>query len=315
MVYLIFGGGGVRGLTYIGAIWALGLILQRAHKHLYTELEGAGGCSIGALMAFMVVSRISPQEMAEVFLEFRSSREFIADSNLMNLFRQKSLSSGKFLRDLVHAVVCKRFRNVKDLTFERLHIETSKSLRILTTNLAQNQTTMFDAERTPHVKVVDVLTASMSVPLIFPPVIINGEAHLDGGTLSNLPMNLFPLDQSIVFYLPQSLSPLDPNCALWTYTLRLFDMIYARQEELVLNQSLVMEHDYLRVVPLPVADVFSFDFRIRWSEMSALILLGRKLMMERACLWVVHDILLTMSMMCPSSGRSDVRPTAKEPTE
>ena len=58
----IFGGGGIRGMCYIGAI--------RALKELNIEINSIAGSSVGAVFAALLASGYGEEEIKELFFDF-----------------------------------------------------------------------------------------------------------------------------------------------------------------------------------------------------------------------------------------------------
>lgn len=60
-------------------------------------------------------------------------------------------------------------------------------LKIVSANLSSRTLHLFSADRTPDAPVADAVAASICLPVIFRPWAIDGELHVDGGIVSNLP--------------------------------------------------------------------------------------------------------------------------------
>lgn len=66
-------------------------------------------------------------------------------------------------------------------------------LKIVSANLSLRALHLFSADRTPQIPVADAVAASICLPIIFRPWMIDGELHVDGGIVSNLPA--WPFDE------------------------------------------------------------------------------------------------------------------------
>ena len=66
-------------------------------------------------------------------------------------------------------------------------------LKIVSANLSTRALHLFSAERTPGTAVADAVAASICLPMIFRPWVIEGATHIDGGIVSNLPA--WPFDE------------------------------------------------------------------------------------------------------------------------
>ena len=66
-------------------------------------------------------------------------------------------------------------------------------LKIVSANLSLRALHLFSSDRTTDTPVADAVAASICLPVIFQPWTINGELHVDGGIVSNLPA--WPFDE------------------------------------------------------------------------------------------------------------------------
>ena len=67
------------------------------------------------------------------------------------------------------------------------------ALKIVSANLSRSELHLFSPERTPDTPVADAVAASVCLPVIFSPWVIDNELHCDGGIVSNLPA--WPFDE------------------------------------------------------------------------------------------------------------------------
>jgi NTE family protein len=66
-------------------------------------------------------------------------------------------------------------------------------LKIVSANLTRRSLHLFSSDRTPDTPVADAVAASICLPIIFRPWMVDGELHVDGGIVSNLPA--WPFDE------------------------------------------------------------------------------------------------------------------------
>lgn len=96
----------------------------------------------------------------------------------------------------------KDWNNVLEYFFEKLdfppgmtlldfHNLTGTTLFISAFDVNSAKTVYFSHESHPNVRVIDVLRASTAVPLLFPPVKINGAFYIDAATLERFPTTPF----------------------------------------------------------------------------------------------------------------------------
>ncbi len=154
---IVLCGGGVRGLCQIGVLHAL--------EENGISPEYISGASIGAIIGLFYAAGISPLEILEISKKSTMIRVFTPTLG------KKGLSNLNYLKGLID-------KHIPHKNFEELQ----KRLYVATTNLHQGKLDIFSQG-----DCVKPVLASASVPLIFEPQEINGEKHLDGGILNNVP--------------------------------------------------------------------------------------------------------------------------------
>ena len=137
-------------LVLVGALLAWGKIFSAAAISI--ALVGLVGCVTTSLLSGLARSR----EFSEALGILLQQRIFPADTG-------RIVRMGDFGRD---------GRPV---------------LKIVSANLTTGKMELFSPERTPNVPVADAVAASISLPIIFEPLIIDENLHMDGGIVSNLP--------------------------------------------------------------------------------------------------------------------------------
>ncbi|MDD2290004.1 MAG: patatin-like phospholipase family protein [Bacteroidales bacterium] len=180
---IAFGGGGTRGYYHAGVLKRL---LELGYKP-----QIVSGTSVGAIVAAMYAQGLSVESMIDAFnmltlkdfLAPRIPKEYLTDSKPVRLILEKTLQAK---------------------TFEALEIP----LKIVATCLESGKEVVFESG-----SLIDAVIASCSVPVVFPPVRIQGKHYVDGGVIRNVPVsvirgeckkvlavNLFPVAESEVEY-------------------------------------------------------------------------------------------------------------------
>lgn len=162
-------------------IYKLGLALSGggakgfAHLGVFKLLEECGlmpdvivGTSVGSLMGILFADGYSADELKELF----TGREFSEFAQLQlpksGLFDSKRFSY--FLK-----------RHLRAKTFEELKIP----MIVVATDLDNGESHEFSSG-----PIVEAVTASCSIPIIFSPVVINGVHYVDGGLFHNFPVSI-----------------------------------------------------------------------------------------------------------------------------
>ena len=191
---LVFEGGGVKGIAYVGALEVLD------SEGILNNIERVAGTSAGAMVAVMVALHYSAEEVRQVlwnldFKEFKdSSRGVLRDT--IRLFKEYGWYKGDFFRDQIAKLIEKKTGN-GEMTFEQLE-ETGqyRDLYLVGADLTTGLSKVFSAhnQETKTMKVADAARISMSIPLFFAAVRggkDNKHLFVDGGLLDNYTVKTF----------------------------------------------------------------------------------------------------------------------------
>lgn len=203
----VFQGGGVRGISLVGAVRA-------AEIHGFT-FDKLAGTSSGSIVASMLASGYQAEEMKELILETNFTkflkRAFIFNTPLVGpavrIMLKKGLYAGEALEDWLRKVLlAKGIRTFKDIEPGKLSIIasdiTSGKILILPNDL--NKLGINEE----YFEVARAVRMSCSIPYFFDPVLLRLPPKLsrskafkdqflhivDGGLLSNMPLWLFDQD-------------------------------------------------------------------------------------------------------------------------
>jgi NTE family protein len=166
-VGLVFGGGGARGFAHLGVLKAL--------EEAGIPVDFVGGASVGAVMATYAAFDTSAAKSIE------HVRKVFANSPTgdINVFPLISLISGNRLRNSID-------RGVVDLVgFEADMEDAWKPLYCIASNYSR--ATEVVLRRGSLAKSV---RASVSIPAALPPVVMDGDLMIDGGTFNNFPTDV-----------------------------------------------------------------------------------------------------------------------------
>ncbi|SFM79850.1 patatin-like phospholipase family protein [Nitrosomonas communis] len=190
---LVFEGGGVKGIAYVGALDVL------IDKAIISNIQRIGGTSAGAINAILLGLGFTPQETQDILwsLDFN---EFLDDSwgnvrDTARLIEQFGWYKGDYFRDWIGKLIKEKTGN-SEATFADIEAMKQKrgfkSLYFMGTNLSTLFSEVFSAEHTPRTCVADAVRISMSLPLFFATKRSSrGDVYIDGGILDNYPIKLF----------------------------------------------------------------------------------------------------------------------------
>jgi len=159
---VVLGGGGARGFAHIG--------LARALAELHIPVDVMGGSSMGAFIAALWASKLTPRQMVKV------CRDTFVDHNLLNDFTlpRVSLIRGK-----------RFFAGMRELFSDQRIEDLWLPYYCVSTNLTEGKAHVHgDGD------LATWLAASMCIPGVAPPVGWKGNLHADGGIVNNLPTDV-----------------------------------------------------------------------------------------------------------------------------
>lgn len=157
---LALSGGGAKGFAHIGVFKLL--------EECELNPDVIVGTSVGSLMGALFADGYTAHEIKELF----TGREFSEFAQLQ-LPKSGLFDSKRFKYFLK--------RHLRAKTFEELRIP----LIVMATDLDNGESHEFRSG-----SIVDAVTASCSIPIIFSPVVINGVHYVDGGLFHNFPVSI-----------------------------------------------------------------------------------------------------------------------------
>ncbi len=176
----IFGGGGIRGMCYIGAVKAL--------KELDIEIGSIAGSSVGAVFAALFAVGYDENEIKELFLDFNIN--MFRDININIFTTDISLSKGEiFLEWLREKIELKVFGEnyIKNKGQKVRFKDIEKDLYILTIDLNTNAPYIFSKSSTPDEEIALAVRASASLPGLMKPVNTGNLMLVDGDLIKSWP--------------------------------------------------------------------------------------------------------------------------------
>jgi NTE family protein len=189
---LVFEGGGVKGIAYVGALD----VLER--KGILPDIVRVGGTSAGAINAALVGLGYTPSEMKSILaaLDFK---EFLDDSwgivrDGKRLLKQFGWYKGDTFRRWIADIVGERLGD-SEATFHDLQtqkrVKGCRDLYFVGTNLSTGFAEVFSHEHTPAVRIADAVRISMSIPLFFlrPSEMLAAMSTSTAASLTTIPSN------------------------------------------------------------------------------------------------------------------------------
>ena len=187
ITHLVLSGGGMRGVIFIGALRYL--YIENLHKNI-THIAAN---SIGSFVALCITFKLTIEEIEQIIYESKEDNNlcYVPTKNYYKIISHLGLFSiSNFLEHLRNLIYIK-YPDMKDITFKEASKKFGINLYFSTTNINRCENRIFSIEDTPDISVFTACEASMAIPLIFNPIIIEGEYYYDGGFTNNFPIKIF----------------------------------------------------------------------------------------------------------------------------
>lgn len=297
---LVFGGGGVHGIAYLGVLKYLDEV------QLLREIDRVAGTSAGAISAlltsfnlpFWMMKNIVDTIDYEKMIEDREEEELL---QLRDMTEQLEMIFGnihssyrfmkhygwhsteyiyKWLQDVINEQFDQNlkkppytFRDFKNRSIHKTR-QPFKDLYILGTNLNQKKSVVFSYETTPDIEVALAVRISMSIPFFFEAVKIENQVFVDGGVMQNYPIRIFDVNGYNKDTLGMKIDPTNKeneidNIIDFTKNISLS---FLKKEEDIFEKNI---DDIKRTIEIDASPISSLNFHIKKEDPSYILLYNR----------------------------------------
>lgn len=199
---LVFEGAGIRGIAYSGVLKEL------EENKLLADIEKVGGTSAGAITAMMVSLGYDSKDIFEIISKTKFKKfndgEYIFIGGFSRLSSKYGWYKGDAFTKWLENVIVEKTGD-SDISFSELRSRGFKDLYVTATCLNKQKLIIFSADSYPNMKIKDAVRISMSIPLYFEAIFIDGDGKVyeksndkegldvvvDGGIIGNFPIFMF----------------------------------------------------------------------------------------------------------------------------
>ncbi len=277
---LVFKGGGVKGIAYVGALKAL------ENANIMPQITGFAGTSAGAITAALGACRIKSDAL-KTFLGTTNYEKFKDKGGFFNFLNDLARHFGAyegdyFLDDWFKAFLIQQ-KIDPAITFSGVSAKFGTTLKVFSTDLNTQTIQEFSTKQTPNVQIAMAVRASMSIPMFFrawqfPDNLPNNHIYVDGGVMYNYPIDAFDSagtdqNQTLGFFLTDlSDAPTPPNnltfgvSDLELYIKSLFESLMSSQDVMVQDNAF----EEARTVQVDDLGIPATDFGITAAQAQKL---------------------------------------------
>lgn len=264
----LFGGGAIRGVSYIGAI--------KAFEELGINPTTLAGSSVGSIIAALLAVGYTSKELKSIFLKVNF--ELFKDISL-GLGPVFALSKGEvfleWIRELIeikyYGKKYKKGAN-KAVTFKDIE----KNIVIITTNLSNFECKEFSKFETPDYEIASAIRISCCMPGLMKPIEYNKTLLVDGDLQKSWPMwklskNLFREDERILEFRLEGYYDSNDISGI-NYVNAVYSCMTAMSTSFVTN--IYAQKDKFDYIVLNTGDIVVVDFNISEAKRNDLISSG-----------------------------------------
>ena len=215
---LVLSAGGMHGIYFLGAleeVW---------NKHSPNNIHTYIGCSVGGLIAFLLIIGYTPKDLIGLLLHVNLPK-YMLSFNFGILFSQYGIDNGNKLLNILN-ILAKAKDIPINITFQELQQKTNKKLIVACTRLETNTCIYLDYENYPDVGVIEGIMGSCSIPLLFTPRYIkNIGTVLDGAVKDFFPIHLCDSKCNVLGIIMNNWEDIDCNDNMLAALVRCFSSI------------------------------------------------------------------------------------------
>jgi len=193
-------GGGVKGFAFLSALKYLEEI-----KHIdLSTINHFVGTSAGSMISFIFSLGYTPTDLIKFILEFNFTK-LVPESNIDILLLSHGIDTGDKVMIIMQNFLKEKY-NLDDITFEEHYILTKKKITFIGTNYTKGEEVAFNYELTPKMSVLTAIRISISIPIVFTPVLYQDDYYIDGGLVNNFPIKYCNPETTLGLYIKNCIS-------------------------------------------------------------------------------------------------------------
>jgi NTE family protein len=289
--HLVLSGGGVKVVSLVGAL----ITLEELGN--LKKVKEVCGVSAGAFLAFMLATGYPLKKIEALILDLDFSViRSMSPEAFLGFPETFGIDDGSHLVKFLESMIKVALKLDPAITFEELQRLGKYTFRCWATDLNTREAREFSAAKTPTVKIVDALRASMSLPLYFTPTTdpITGHMLTDGGIQGNLPLHHLTDDEcedalSLGFCsanMANNTKQEAPQDLMGFMNSILSCLTHGRNDTILANWA----H---RIMRIPVDDYPSWNFEASRDDRQMLLEKGK----EAASIWIKNDTLRSRAIL------------------
>lgn len=178
---LVLSGGGIKGGMYLGMLKCF-----EENDIILEYLNEIVGTSIGALFGMLILLGYTSEELVTLF--FSTDFEKLKNPSFLNLDSGYGFDDGMLIETFIKKCISQKGYDIH-ITLKDLYSITKINFVTCGYNVNLKNKIFFCKDSHPDLKLYKAVRASLSIPIMFSPVKINGCLIVDGGLACNMPVS------------------------------------------------------------------------------------------------------------------------------
>jgi NTE family protein len=286
---LVFSGGGVKGLVYIGVLKRIEeLIIERNREESSVDFDEFKCkipkfnintiCSVsaGSMFALIYLLKYSYIEILEEILKKNFKK--LKNINILNFVNTYGLDSGSGIITWLKTLMIRKGIS-PNITLSEFYKLNNVDFQIMATNLNKYSYKKFNYKESPDLSVLDAIRMSISIPFVFSAINYENDIYVDGALIDNYPIKEFNnLDNllGVKIVIDGEITNINNNINnLESYIFNVFNCYFVHKEK-----STVKDEYKKCTVYINVKNINSINIDITAEEKYNLIEIGYKSMID-----------------------------------
>lgn len=178
---VVIGGGGLKGIGFLGALQCLLDSSKLNHVHTFI------GTSIGAVIGYLISIGYKPIEIMVIIHTEKTMEKLIQAMDVTYLTTHGGIINFCIFQDILEQLTIKKIGHL--LNLGQLYNDYGKKLVCCTYNMTKMKVEYMDYESDPFLPCITALRMSSNLPFLFFPFEYEGCIYVDGGIYDNLPVS------------------------------------------------------------------------------------------------------------------------------
>jgi predicted acylesterase/phospholipase RssA len=179
----------------------LGIYKYLYENNLLNDLEiivGTSGGSIASLIFVLKPSYNDIKKILYLILKYGNLKKYFdfKVNSIYDLINNFGIIDKRFIYKII-SIILIYLKIDKNITFLELYKLYPIKLIITGTNLTNSNCDIFSFDITPNMKIIDAISISCAIPILFKPILYNNCYYIDGGILRYFPYDIIINENSI----------------------------------------------------------------------------------------------------------------------